>query len=164
MAHSRGRPRPCNGRSVSSFLPSAVSWLVYSQIHTTSQALRVESGGMKKSTWMLVCALLVWLGPRAADAQTIAGGARHTVVATPDGAVWTWGSNSNGQLGEASAPDRSTPAAVPLITDAIGVSAGSLHTLALRANGTVLAWAPMCTGNWVMARRPRVVIRCRSLA
>ncbi len=89
---------------------------------------------------MLVCALLVWLAPGAAAGQTIDGGSRHTVVATPDGKVWTWGSNTNGQLGEASAPNRTTPEAVPLITDAVAVSAGYLHTLVLRADGTVLAW------------------------
>lgn len=42
----------------------------------------------------------------SASANTLAGGSRHTVVVTPDGTVWTWGGNGNGQLGDGSTTDR----------------------------------------------------------
>jgi alpha-tubulin suppressor-like RCC1 family protein len=65
---------------------------------------------------------------------------RHTVVVKPDGTVWTWGGNGNGQLGDGTTTNRSVPAQVPNINDAIAVAAGSLHTLVLRSDGSVWSW------------------------
>ena len=70
----------------------------------------------------------------------IAVGAHHTVALKSDGTVWTWGANSQGQLGDGSTTDRSTPVqatALPLIR---AVAAGSYHTLAVDNDGTVWSW------------------------
>jgi alpha-tubulin suppressor-like RCC1 family protein len=37
------------------------------------------------------------------------GGRFHAVALKPDGTVWAWGSNSNGQLGDGTTTSRSTP-------------------------------------------------------
>jgi len=73
-------------------------------------------------------------------ANTAGAGSRHTVVVTPNGTVWAWGGNSNGQLGDGTTTDRLVPTAVPSFTNVTAVAAGSLHTLALKSDGSVWAW------------------------
>ena len=76
----------------------------------------------------------------SAQAQTIAAGAAHTVVRTPDGTVWTFGSNSFGQLGDGSTTQRTTPVHLTTVAGITAVAAGADHTLALQSDGTVWAW------------------------
>ena len=52
-------------------------------------------------TQALATCFLAMAAPAAA--QSLGGGADHTVVAKPDGTVWVWGSNASGQLGNGSA-------------------------------------------------------------
>ncbi len=89
---------------------------------------------------IILSLLLLIVVSGVSQAATIAGGSRHTVVITPDGTVWTWGGNGNGQLGDGTLSDHRVPAAVPTISDAVAVAAGSLHTLILRSDGSVWAW------------------------
>jgi alpha-tubulin suppressor-like RCC1 family protein len=80
--------------------------------------------------------------PVAAPAQrhaTIAAGVSHT-CALVRGAVYCWGSNAHGQLGDGTDVDRTDPAPVPGLSDAIAVTAGTWHTCALRQVGEVLCW------------------------
>jgi alpha-tubulin suppressor-like RCC1 family protein len=84
--------------------------------------------------------ILSALSPSMSWAQTVAAGSQHTVVRTPDGAVWTWGGNSFGQLGDGTTTQRTTPVHVSTLTDIAAVAAGAEHTLALEADGTVWAW------------------------
>ncbi len=93
---------------------------------------------------IVVCAVLG--ATTISTAATVAGGARHSVLVTPDGIVWTWGSNGNGQLGDASS-GRTVPDALPGLTDAIGVAAGAYHTLVLRNDGTVWAFGQNSSGQ-----------------
>jgi alpha-tubulin suppressor-like RCC1 family protein len=55
-----------------------------------------------------------------------------------------WGHNDEGQLGDGTTTNRSTPVAVSGLTDAIALSAGvppfESHTCAVRAGGTVVCW------------------------
>jgi alpha-tubulin suppressor-like RCC1 family protein len=80
--------------------------------------------------------------PAPAAAQSISAGSEHTLVAKPDGTVWAWGVNNNGQLGLGSTTpnDRKVPEQVPGLSDVIAVSAGYQHNLALLDDGTVWAW------------------------
>ncbi len=94
--------------------------------------------------WLSVLFALVVCLPAPARAATIAAGAEHTVVVTPDGHVWTWGRNEFGQLGDGTNVERHVPAQVPGLTNIVAVSASYDHTLALASDGTVWAWG----GNW----------------
>jgi alpha-tubulin suppressor-like RCC1 family protein len=74
-------------------------------------------------------------------AQTIAGGGQHTVVVTPDGNVWTWGSNNANQLGlGAGAGSKKVPTQVTGVSNVVAVAAGHDFTLALDSSGLVWAW------------------------
>ncbi|KAB2936420.1 MAG: hypothetical protein F9K25_00505 [Candidatus Contendobacter sp.] len=65
----------------------------------------------------------------------------HNVALKGDGTVWTWGYNSEGQLGDGTTNhDRTTPVQVRGLTDAVATAAGAFHTVALKSDGTVWTW------------------------
>ena len=82
------------------------------------------------------------LGP---GAVTTGGG--HNVLATPDGRVYVWGDNLNGQLGNESTTDRQTPTLLHTITGVTSVASGLAHTLALTWDGQVYAWGSNGSGR-----------------
>src|SRR5262249_10094678 len=57
-----------------------------------------------------------------------------------DGTARCWGFNADGQLGDGTTTNRSTPVVVTGVTNAATISAGSDHTCLLRGNGTVQCW------------------------
>ncbi len=80
------------------------------------------------------------------DVNSIATGGTHSVALKSDGTIWTWGSNTYGQLGNSSTTRSTTPVQV-LNTDGSGyfinataISAGQTHTIALKSDSTVWAW------------------------
>lgn len=66
--------------------------------------------------------------------------AGRVVPGSSTGAVWAWGWNAVGQLGDGTTVDRHAPIPISGLTGVVGVSAGLYHTLALRGDGTVWAW------------------------
>ncbi|MCU1605286.1 MAG: putative serine/threonine-protein kinase pknL [Modestobacter sp.] len=64
----------------------------------------------------------------------------HSLALLADGTVKAWGSNNDGQLGDGTTTNRSTPVLVPGLADATALSAGATHSLALLEDGTVRAW------------------------
>jgi alpha-tubulin suppressor-like RCC1 family protein len=93
---------------------------------------------------ILVCVLAHAL---AAVAQTASANPNHTLVVKPDGTVWAWGGNGNGQLGDGSTTRRDLPKQVPGLSGVIGVAAGNTHSLAVKSNGTVWAWGSNNAGQ-----------------
>ncbi len=76
-----------------------------------------------------------------ADWTMISAGYRHTAALQADGSLWTWGSNSNGQLGISSDELRMNhPVQVGSDTDWVAVDAGYDFTVALKADGSLWAW------------------------
>ena len=63
----------------------------------------------------------------------------HSLAVGADGALWVWGNNSNGQLGDGSKNDGLTPRATPGINTALAVAAGARHSLVLMTDGRVHA-------------------------
>jgi Regulator of chromosome condensation (RCC1) repeat/Carboxypeptidase regulatory-like domain len=70
-----------------------------------------------------------------------------TVFLKGDGTVWAWGSNSNGQLGNGTTTDSSTPVQVSGLSGVTAVAAGSAHAIALKGDGTVWAWGSNSNGQ-----------------
>lgn len=77
---------------------------------------------------------------RGAGAVVLAAGKYHTVAADANGAVWTWGQNTNGQLGNGTTATAKVPQQLATISGVKAVAAGATHTLALKRDGTVWAW------------------------
>ena len=71
----------------------------------------------------------------------ITAGHAHSCAITSAGALWCWGSNGYGQLGDGTTTDRLTPVAVSgLDRGVVAVSAGYGHTCAVTGAGAVLCW------------------------
>ena len=81
-----------------------------------------------------------------ADGAVVAG-ANFTLAIKPNGSVWAWGLNSNGQLGLGSTTTRGTPAQVSGLSGVVQVAAGDVFSLALKSDGTVWAWGGNGSGQ-----------------
>jgi alpha-tubulin suppressor-like RCC1 family protein len=73
--------------------------------------------------------------------KQVASGYGHTAAIKTDGTLWTWGSNYDGQLGNNTTTNRSTP----ITTFAGGtnwkqVAGGSERTAAIKTDGTLWTW------------------------
>ena len=83
----------------------------------------------------------------------IAAGANHNMVLTSDGAVYTWGWNYHGQLGNNTKTNSNTIVAVQTISTPIAgkkivkIAAGQGHSLALTDDGRVYTWGRNDTGQ-----------------
>lgn len=80
--------------------------------------------------------------PSGATATAVVAGDYHAVALATDGRTYAWGSNSNGQLGDGSAVNASTPTtvALPAGVTLTQVSAGGFHTVGLGSDGRTYAW------------------------
>ncbi len=78
--------------------------------------------------------------PGITDATQISAGRHHACAVLGDKTVRCWGRNAEGELGDGSTYDRSTPVKVYGLANAVAVSAGAYHTCALLADHTVRCW------------------------
>ena len=89
-------------------------------------------------------AVTVDLG-QGVSALGISSGESHTCAVLNDRSVKCWGQNSNGQLGDGTTEDRSSPVLSKMGgEDVTLVSAGSYHTCAITSIRTVMCWGD----NW----------------
>jgi signal peptidase I len=74
------------------------------------------------------------------------GGEVHSCGVNDEGAVWCWGRNDRGQLGDGTTSDHSVPVqvvgagGVGTLTNAVGIAAGNKHSCAAKDDGTVWCW------------------------
>lgn len=102
----------------------------------TLKARAFRTGTTDSAVRDVTYALTGPLGPGA-----VSVGATHSLLATPDGRVYAWGSNAQGQLGMSTTiTPRTVPTLIQHLTGVVAVSAGSNHSLALTADGRVFAW------------------------
>ncbi|NMB87337.1 MAG: hypothetical protein GYA17_03190, partial [Chloroflexi bacterium] len=71
---------------------------------------------------------------------SISAGAMHSCALTESGAVYCWGNNLSGQLGDGSTNTASIPRLVAGVSGAKAISAGASHTCALLSNGGMSCW------------------------
>ena len=71
----------------------------------------------------------------------------HSLVLNKDGTAWAWGANNNGQIGDGSVTNSTTPLAIPGLSNIIAVASGGSHSLAVTADGTVWSWGANGSGQ-----------------
>jgi alpha-tubulin suppressor-like RCC1 family protein len=74
------------------------------------------------------------------DVRAVAAGGFHSLAVKSDGAVWAWGSNDAGALGQGYAAISNVPLSVSSLPDTTAIAAGGDYSLALKKDGTVWAW------------------------
>ena len=82
------------------------------------------------------------------DWKQIASGGNHTAAIKNNGTLWTWGRNDDGQLGDDTEEDKSSP--IQTIcggTDWKSVSCGEKFTAAIKNNGTLWTWGENNSGQ-----------------
>jgi alpha-tubulin suppressor-like RCC1 family protein len=72
--------------------------------------------------------------------QQVSCGSQHTVAITTAGALYAWGRNDDGQLGQNSTLNRSSPVQVGALTTWSYVGGGGRHTAAIKTDGTLWTW------------------------
>ena len=77
----------------------------------------------------------------------VQAGHNSTLALCGSGAVWAWGLNSDGQLGDGTRTLRRSPVQVKGITDAVAIAAGRDMSYAIKADGTALAWGDNAFGE-----------------
>ena len=83
----------------------------------------------------------------------VTAGDKHTSILTSDNMIYSWGSNTFGQLGDGTTND--SPAPVALKTSGtpmagktiVQIDAGAEHSLALTVDGTVYSWGSGASGQ-----------------
>ena len=80
--------------------------------------------------------------PAGVRVVTVAAGGRHTLALGADGALYAWGANADGELGDGATTDRARPGAVRLPRGArvVTAAAGDYYSLAVGSRGALYAW------------------------
>jgi alpha-tubulin suppressor-like RCC1 family protein len=120
-------------------IPSGTSLLIG---NFTLKARAFKAGVVDSAVAAATYVLTSPLGP-----GSIAAGGQHSLLATTDGRVYSWGSSSSGQLGDESTTSTLVPTLLNTITGVTQVSAGSSHTLARLWTGQVYAWGSNGSGR-----------------
>jgi alpha-tubulin suppressor-like RCC1 family protein len=77
----------------------------------------------------------------------IASGAAFTIALRSDGTLWSWGGNTNGQLGRGNTELSFQMAQVGQDANWLAISAGGSHVVALRRDGSLWAWGDNGSGQ-----------------
>jgi len=82
--------------------------------------------------------------------KMVAAGQTHTVALGNNDTLYAWGQNNDGQLGDGTTSDTSSPVMVTFPTGVkswTAVAAGASHTIAIGNDGNVYAWGFNSTGQ-----------------
>jgi LruC domain-containing protein len=122
--------------SFSKALPTGAAYAVSVSAQPGSLICVVVSGGAGSVGFANVTNILVTCTPPWSQLAQSNG---STVMAIAnDGTLWGWGYNLNGQLGNGTYTNATSP--MPLGTGYATLSPGAGHTLAIKTDGTLWAW------------------------
>lgn len=128
-----GVVRGWNGTSWTNLTQGAGTTELWSWGYDANGRLGINTNSVHRSSPVLVHGNFT-------DWTTVDAGNQH-VVGIRNGIAFSWGNNSNGELGFDNTASRSSPTSVVGgFTDWVQVSAGQFHTAGVRANGTAWCW------------------------
>lgn len=81
------------------------------------------------------------------DWTIVAAGGLHTLAIRNGGTLWSWGANSEGQLGDGIGLDVAFPTRVGADSTWIGISAGDNHSAGLKADNSLWTWGLNANGQ-----------------
>lgn len=117
---------------------------------------------MGRSAWitrigmatLLLTGTLAAVAPTAAEAvtstpavPTLASKGGHSCAVVTGGVVSCWGENTNGELGDSTTQNRTTPVVARNLVGAESVGAGDHHSCAVTISGTVYCWGQNTAGQ-----------------
>ncbi|WP_158621722.1 MopE-related protein [Corallococcus aberystwythensis] len=116
---------------------------------TTLLALSVGCGASQDAPEPSAVTARQSLAAPVVDRQAVAAGAYHSLALREDGGVWSWGRDTEGQLGQgtSSQTPRPVPAPVSLPRPMKAIAAGAGHSLSLDVDGYVWAWGRNTRGQ-----------------
>src|SRR5204863_6081997 len=89
--------------------------------------------------------------PGLADVIAIAAGDVADYVLKADGTVWSWGDNTNGQIGDGTGGSglaRLSPVQITALAGAVGIAGGAQHALAIiGSNLSLRSWGLNSSGQ-----------------
>ena len=93
--------------------------------------------------------------------KKISAGMAHSLAIDENGALWAWGLNNNGQIGDGTTNNSLTPIKIMNGTSFKEVSAGGNYSLAISEDGTLYAWGAnekgqLGTGNTTSLQTPTI--------
>ena len=71
----------------------------------------------------------------------------HTIALKTDGTLWTWGDNTQGQLGDGTAVAKSSPIQIGSLTTWSSISTAYKCSLAIKTDGTLWVWGSSLYGQ-----------------
>jgi RHS repeat-associated protein len=86
-------------------------------------------------------------GSVQAAGNLIAGGEYHSLAVDSAGAVWAWGYNADGELGNGQTTSSTTPVKVTGAPPAAAITAGLISSVELTRTGTVTSWGNNAYGQ-----------------
>ncbi|PYE49290.1 hypothetical protein HUB98_03715 [Paenibacillus barcinonensis] len=117
---------------------------------TATKVVDVSAGNFQTLALTSNGTLLSWPGTedRAIPDQitsvknivAIAAGSRFNTILRGDGTVWTWGSNTLGELGLGDNETRMVPTQVPNLSNVVEIAASYQTAYALKSDGSVWGW------------------------
>jgi alpha-tubulin suppressor-like RCC1 family protein len=91
-----------------------------------------------------------------AVAPVFVSGLNHALVLRPDGSLWAWGWNSNGELGDGTANDATVPRQIGAGYTA--VSAGAFVSMGVKSDGSLWTWGNGPLGDSTLQRNAPVQV------
>lgn len=93
---------------------------------------------------VLTCALAVPAGAsnmsNVGEYSLVGAGGDHSAAIDANGALWTWGRNDFGQLGNGTTEESLVP--VKVMEDVVSVDCGGANTAAIKSDGSLWMWGP----------------------
>jgi alpha-tubulin suppressor-like RCC1 family protein len=89
----------------------------------------------------------VQIGSLTNWAQVSAGGSSSAAAVKTDGTVWAWGTNSDGQIGDNTSVEKSSPVQLGALTNWSQINMGVATCAAVKTDGTLWAWGYNGQGN-----------------